>query len=358
MPPKEDMFRLGLSNPRNLSSLTLKDWDHLIRLGRKAEMLGRIHALLDESGFLRQIPGAPRAHLEAAHIVALDHERVVRWEVYCIQRALAQVEPSIVLLKGAAYVMSKLPFARGRLQSDVDILVPRSNLDAVESALFEHGWQNVNLEKYYQRYYRRWSHELPPLYHPERGTVIDVHHNILPVKGRLHPDPAKLLERAQPIDGSTCKRLCAADMVLHAAAHMFQSGDFHQGLRELMDVDGLIRFFSARPAFWQELLERTPEMDMHRPLFYALRYCRLFLETPIPEFLMSASQAWQPPRPILRVMDQLVFRALPPRLATMETLGSKSARWLLNVRSHWLSMPPLLLTQHFIHKTFKRQFSS
>jgi hypothetical protein len=27
-------------------------------------------------------------------------------------------------------------------------------------------------------------------------------------------------------------------------------------------------------------------MDMHRPLFYALRYSRLFLETPIPEFLM------------------------------------------------------------------------
>jgi hypothetical protein len=358
MPLKEDLLRPDLFTPRNLPSLTLKDWDYLIRLGRKAEMLGRIHALLDESGLLRQIPSAPRAHLEAAHIVALDHERVVRWEVYCIQRALAHVEPSIVLLKGAAYVMSKLPFARGRLQSDVDILVRRSNLNAVESALLEHGWQHVNLEKYYQRYYRQWSHELPPLYHPERETVIDVHHNILPEKGRLHPDQAKLLERAEPISGSPCKRMCDADMVLHAAAHMFQSGDLQQGLRELMDVDGLIRFFGARPTFWQELHERASEMDLHRPLFYALRYSRLFLETPIPEFLMSASQAWQPPRAILRVMDQLVFRALPPRLATMETLGSKSARWLLNVRSHWLSMPPLLLARHLIHKTFKRQFSS
>jgi hypothetical protein len=83
--------------------------------------------------------------------------------------------------------------------------------------------------------------------------VIDVHHNILPVKGRLHPDQAKLLERAQPIDGSTCKRLCAAEMVLHAAAHMFRSGDFHQGLRELMDIDGLIRSFSAASS----LLART-----------------------------------------------------------------------------------------------------
>jgi hypothetical protein len=354
MSPKEDLVRLGLLNPQNLSSLTLKDWDLLIRLGRKAAMLGRIHALLDESGLLQQIPTAPRAHLEAAGIVALDHERVVRWEVYCIQRALADVEPDWVLLKGAAYVMSQLPFARGRVQSDVDILVRRSKLNAVESALLDHGWQNVKLKKYDQRYYRQWGHELPPLYHPERETVIDVHHNILPEKGRLHPDPGKLLESAQPIDGTTCRSLCAADMVLHTAAHMFQAGELHQGLRELADIDGLLRFFSAHTTFWEELLERAPKMNLQRPLFYALRYSRLFLETPIPDFVMSASQSWQPRIPILHLMDQLVSRALLPRLAATETLGNKSARWLLYARSHWLSMPPLLLTQHLIHKAFKR----
>jgi hypothetical protein len=99
-------------------------------------------------------------------------------------------------------------------------------------------------------------------------------------------------------------------------------------------------------------------MDMQRPVFYALRYSRSFLETPIPEFVVSASQAWRPPRAILRVMDQLVSQALLPRLASTKTLASESARWLLYVRSHWLSMPPLLLTQHLIYKAFKRQFSS
>lgn len=147
-------------------------------------------------------------------------------------------------------------------------------------------------------------------------------------------------------------------MVLHTAAHMFQDGDLHQGLRELADVDGLLRFFSAQPGFWGELLQRAPEMDLHRPLFYALRYSRLFLQTPIPDYLMSASQAWQPPRPILRLMDLLVSRALLPRLATTATFGSPLARWLLYARSHWLRMPPLLLTHHLIHKAFKSQFSS
>src|SRR5215813_11839046 len=214
---EQDLVRLGLSDPKNLRSLTLRQWDLLIQQGRKAGMLGRIHALLDESGLLGQIPSAPKAHLEAAHVLALDQERVVRWEVYCIQRALAGVAPDFILLKGAAYVLSELPFARGRLQSDVDILAPKSKLNAVESALLAQGWKNVKLEKYDQRYYRQWSHELPPLQHAERGTVIDVHHNILPEKGRLHPNPNKLLERVQPINGTTYRRLCTLDMLLHAA---------------------------------------------------------------------------------------------------------------------------------------------
>jgi hypothetical protein len=285
--------------------------------------------------------------------VALDQERVIRWEVYCIQRALAAAEPDFVLLKGAAYLFSKFAFAKGRLQSDVDILVPRSKLNVVESALLEHGWQHVKLEKYDQRYYRQWSHELPPLYHPGRGTVVDVHHNILPETGRLHPDANKLLERAEPIDGTSYKRLSATDAVLHSAAHMFQSGDLHHGLRELADVDGLLRCFSRQPGFWPELLQRAPEMDLHRPLFYALRYTGRFLQTPIPDPVMSASEAWQPQGQLLSVMDRLVSRALVPQHATTATFTSELARWLLYVRSHWLSMPPLLLTRHLIHKGFK-----
>jgi hypothetical protein len=355
--PMQDLVRLALCNPQNLASLTLKEWDVLIQHGRKAAMLGKIHALLDESNLLHQIPSAPRAHLEAAHILACDQERVIRWEVYRIQRALARVVPNFVLLKGAAYVLSRLPIARGRVQSDIDILVPKSKLIAAETALLENGWKHVKLKKYDQRYYRKWSHELPPMYHSERGTVIDVHHNILPETGRLHPNPNKLLERAESINGSAYRRLCPVDMILHSAAHLFQDGDFHQGLRELADVDGLLRFFSAQRSFWAELLQRAPEMDLDRPLFYALRYSSRFLQTPIPDFLVSAAQAWQPQNLLLKAMDHLVYQALMPQ-NTHTRLATESARWLLYVRSHWLRMPPLLLSRHLLYKAFKNRLST
>jgi putative nucleotidyltransferase-like protein len=353
MTSNEDMVRRALCNPEFLPSLTLGEWDLFIRQARSAGVLARIHALMEQNDLLERIPAAPRTHLEAARVLARSQERVIRWEVYCIHRALSEVGTEFVLLKGAAYVLSEMPFAQGRMQSDVDILVPRSKLKIVESALLSHGWVGMKLEEYDQRYYRQWSHELPPLYHPNRNTVLDVHHNILPETGRLHPDPVKLLQAAEPIPGTSHKRLCPEDMILHSAAHMFQDGDLELGLRGLADVDGLLRVCGMRPDFWNTLLQRAPELELDRPLYYALRYADFFLKTPVPEHVKSACRKWKPPAPVLRLMDRLVSRALVPRHSSTASLRTLSARRLLYIKAHWLRMPPLLLARHLMHQSLR-----
>ena len=86
------------------------------------------------------------------------------------RKVLATVDVDLVLLKGAAYLMAGLPAARGRVFSDVDILVPVARLAEVENALMLHGWSTTHHNAYDQRYYRQWMHELPPLaQHPEDG---------------------------------------------------------------------------------------------------------------------------------------------------------------------------------------------
>jgi len=317
-----------------------------------AAVLGRLHALLEQQDLLEEIPLAPRHHLQGARLIATSQERVIRWEVHCIERALLPVQTEFVLLKGAAYVLSRLPFAQGRIQSDVDILVSRSNLKASESALLSHGWIHVKLDKYDQELYRKWSHELPPLYHPDRGTVLDLHHNILPESGRLHPNPEKLLAAAELIPGTRHKRLSAPDMVLHASAHMFQDGDFERAIRELADIDGLIRAFSGLPRFFDALVERAEELDLQRPLFYALRYTREFLKTPIPEHVISRIRSWAPLQPGLVLMDALVTQALLPR-PVPNVVGPGLASWLLYIRSHWLKMPPHQLARHLLHQSLR-----
>jgi hypothetical protein len=41
--------------------------------------------------------------------------------------------------------------------------VPRASLDAAERALVGAVWQMEALDPYDERYYRKWSHELPPM---------------------------------------------------------------------------------------------------------------------------------------------------------------------------------------------------
>ena len=127
-----------------------------------------------------------RASAAQGHVVAL-------WEVEAARRALAPLGVPVVLLKGSAFVAAGLSAAEGRSIGDLDILVPRDCLDAVETALLVAGWEWVKPDPYDDAYYRRWMHELPPLIHRDRDRMIDVHHTILPLTARVTPDAKTLI---------------------------------------------------------------------------------------------------------------------------------------------------------------------
>ena len=136
-------------------------------------------------------------------------------------------------MKGAGYVLGGIANARGRLSSDIDILVPKAALPDVELALAKAGWLGMKLDDYDQQYYRRWMHEIPPLRHRHRATVIDVHHTILPLTLRITPDADALISDALPVPvGShTAYVLTLEDMVIHAAVHAFYDGELNSRLR-------------------------------------------------------------------------------------------------------------------------------
>jgi hypothetical protein len=335
-------------------SLGPADWTRLIGLARHARLLPRLGLLLEDRRLLEVLPARVRDQLAADRPVGQQHERLIRWEVGRIREALSDVNTKVVLVKGAAYVMADLPAGRGRLVSDVDILVPRPDLRRVEQALLEAGWMHVRLDPYDQRFYREWSHELPPLQHRNRQSVVDVHHNILPVSGRLHPDAQALLETAVPI-GSGLWRLGPEDMVLHTAVHLFQDGDLAGSVRDLVDADALLRHFGKHePGFWDRLVPRARRLDLARPLFYTLRYASRMLGTPVPDDVRADVSVDGPPAPVRLLMDRLVARALLPVTGSHGTLGEDTSRMLLYVRSHWLRMPPGRLAAHLWHKTTRR----
>ncbi len=144
--------------------------------------------------------------------------------------------------------------------------------------------------------------------------------------------------------------------MLHTATHLFADGDLAGGLREVIDLDALLRHFDrTEPGFWGRLVPRSEELHLQRPLFYALRFCRRVLDTPVPASVKKASSIGRPGWPATPIMEKLAARALLP-----ETEGrawdTEMALWFLYVRSHWMRMPPWLLVQHLTRKTFRRWF--
>jgi hypothetical protein len=342
-----------LRTPASMASLGLAQWDLVLRQAERSDLNATLLELAEEQGVLAALPAPVRERLEWTRLAAQRHRQAVAWEVGQIAHALGPLNLPLVLLKGAAYVQADLAAARGRMFSDIDILVPFERLGEVESALLLRGWVTNLPDPYDQRYYREWMHELPPMQHAKRQTVIDVHHAILPRTAAAKPDPDKLRSAAVPLPGSPDVYVLApVDMVLHSAVHLFYEGEFHHGLRGLFDLHRLLGQFGAQPGFWDTLAARARELELERPLFYALRYCARLLHTPVPAQALQAEGAARPNRVLLALMDQLFCRVLLPDHPSADDWFSGTARFLLYMRGNWLRMPPMLLARHLFHKAF------
>ncbi|MFN0163554.1 MAG: nucleotidyltransferase family protein [Burkholderiales bacterium] len=336
--------------------LSQAEWDWVVPQARRSDLLARLAALATAQGIIGEIDPRPRAHLLSALTLESAQKDEVGAELADLARILGPLEIPVVLLKGAAYVLAELPAASGRMFSDIDILVPKSALSAVESELMQNGWMTTHHDAYDQRYYREWMHELPPMQHLRRGTVLDVHHALLPETARHHPHTGLLLEASYTVGAYPPLRVLApVDMVLHSMSHLFHNEEFSHGLRDLSDLDLLLRHFGKRDGFWQELPARAAILDLRRPLHYGLVMAHEVLGTPVPADTLGAVSRFGPSRPMLGLMRALWRRALRPQHHSAKGSLAPLALQCLYVRSHWLRMPPGLLVRHLLYKAWKRR---
>lgn len=333
--------------------LTVEDWSVLLGAARRGSLLSHVACRIERLGLMGDVPDSMRLHLSSALRRADTARTSTLREVRDIRRALGGAQIPLLLLKGAAYIVAGHEAGHGRLMSDVDIMVPRVRLMDAERSLLEHGWMSSKLDAYDQRYYRDWMHELPPMHHLERGSSLDVHHTILPPTGGIHPDVDALWAGARHNglpDGVGV--LCPEDMVLHSAAHLFHEGEFENGLRDLVDLDGLLREFGADAAFWDRLQTRAALHQIEWPLYYALRYCRRLFDTPVPAGIVEESQRRNAAFRYRGLMDRLMIRCLASVTETRPGLSVKLALFGLYVRSHYLRMPLRQLIPHLWRKQF------
>jgi hypothetical protein len=349
-----ELVSLVFRNPNAVQRFSMGDWDRLVRQARQVDLLARLHDLLRQGGLDAAIPAAARWHFETATVLADWQQSEMRRELRQLQTLLAELDFSPVVLKGAAYVAADLPAARGRRSDAIDLLVPRERLNDVESALARADWHTVDLPDYDRRYYRRWGHAASPQPH---ATVINVHHAIVPDTARFRPDAARLRRRAAELpDFSGMAILSTEDRILHAATLLFQEDTLPHGLRDLSDLDLLLRQAADEADFWSRLFARAEELELERPLFYTLRYGRHFFATPLPDGVSDHLAPAAPSTATLKLMDGIYTRMLTPNHHSCEDAFTPVARHASYLRAHWLRRPPRLLVPHLFRKAFTNSY--
>jgi hypothetical protein len=337
-----------------INTWSMTQWDSLLQQGYASGMMASIYAALSTSEKLDHIPAQMYWHLAAANTAYESHKDACLKEVKHIIEALSLTDVSPVFLKGTAYLLANDNAHYGRVFNDVDIFVAKTALPAVEQFLAWQGWSIVDKDDYDQAYYRQWMHELPPLTHQSRGTTLDVHHNLLPVIGRVKLDAHKLLDNASSIEGMNCQVLSPEDRVLHSASHLFLNGEFDSGFRDLYDLDQLLRQHTQNNSeFCTVLSERAKELGLDSVLRDCFRYTKYIFNTPIPDnaiALMNADRHWQC---IRAIRDGLFIRALQPRHDCCTDRWTPISLFILFLRGHWLKMPLHILLYHSVKKSWK-----
>ena len=325
----------AIRDPRSLANFDTATWERVLSCARRNAVLAFLGERAGSAGVIDDLPDIPRDALLSARTSAARIAQLARWELDRAHRALRPAGIPMIALKGVAYILRGMPHAATRLLSDIDIMVPRDRIIEAEQALLAAGWRSTNLDAYDQRYYREWSHEIPPL-------------------SRLRPDPEAFWANSESQGDSGVRVLSPVDTVLHAAVHLFFDSDFAGRFRDLVDLHELLEVFGPDDDFWPKLVSRGREQGLGRPLYYALQALSGVLGTPVPAVARQAANQFRPPLPVAQWMNRTLAEVLVPIDPQQWPPAHRRRLWLLYVRSHWLRMPAHLLVPHLVRKSMRR----
>jgi hypothetical protein len=275
----------------------------------------------------------------------------IRFEALQLEQLLSPAGIKPVFLKGAAYTLRNSANSMGRTCSDIDALILKTELRTAERVMQAGGWRSEPLSEYDNRYYREWAHEIPPIWHPIRGTVVDLHHNLLPpISGRA-PLASVLFTCVETLPNGH-RVLTAPATVLHSIIHLFVNDDISFGYRDLTDIWLLIDEFSS-PEFWTELEDLARRTGFGQELWYALKSVKSkFPHAGISnDTLVSLGNNFD--RPSKRwLLNHVLNPALRPNHSEVGSVTDRLASAFAYARGHWLKMPLGVLIKHTATKSW------
>lgn len=339
-----------LVNPKLGLTLSLHEWQNVIFVLREAKLLGSLYHTAKQASCYDDYPDYAQKHLFSAQIYAQRQAQQITFESLEIRALLEQVGVTAVFLKGAGYTLRNSLNGRGRVCSDIDILVTKENLPKAERHLKSNRWQSEQLNDYDEKYYRQWAHEIPPLFQINRATVLDMHHNVyLPISGRS-PDIDLFLDSRDKTE-SGCFVLNPRLSLLHSIIHLFTNEDSSSWMRDLFDIYLLAKEFND-DNLWEDIIELGNKTNFQFEVYCCLKaleyYSLMTLDRTSKKFIegfeVTKRQSW--------ILENAILPAFCPEHSLLMTNKISRAKNLVYLRGHWIKMPLGVLIKHFTFKSF------
>jgi hypothetical protein len=270
----------------------------------------------------------------------------VLFEAFELQRELSGKKQYLIFLKDAGYTLSVAQVGDARVYNDIDILADKESIDVIEKRLCLLGWLSEELTEHDEKDYRKWAHEIHPLMHGKRGTIVDVHHNIVPIISGQQVDADKFAKNSVTTKEGF-QILSFAAMNLDSLIHLIFNEEVKKGYRDLIDIHTLITTNNNKE-FWLSLMTLANETDFELELFLACRYAKKILRTEIPDFAQDKINQFCPWN--IAFLDFIYEKALKPNHPVCRPKFFAIAEFTVLIRGHFQKMPLHIHVYHLLCK--------
>lgn len=333
-------------DPASFAQHNIQEQSAFITILRNQKLLARFAYFLQSELDLESLDERVSRHLLNSLTVSKQQNKQVLSEVDEIKSILENESKFVVFLKGAAYSISGNLVGKGRIYSDIDVLVNKQDIKMCEQALALHGWLGEEISSYDDKYYRKWAHEIPPLRNMQRGTIIDVHHNIIPIVSKDAPTVEVLASHIET-DVNGIQVLSEAAQFVHSAVHLFRNEEYKNAFRDLLDLYLIVKDKSN--SFYTEIVQVAKTLGFSYETGLALYFVKYHLKLPINSKIITPLLGKSK---IRMAFDIHLFKAvLLPSHSLIKSNNNNGKHLLAAIRGHCIKMPLYLLMYHLTIKS-------
>lgn len=263
-------------------------WQEIQGIVRRQRVSALLHHRLQNRPAVREtVPDEIRREFQTAYQERTMRNLFLFSELQRMAKALNVRGIPVLVLKGVHLATEVYAEIGIREMDDIDLLVPREELQATVDIMRELGFDSrepIDVEQSSAD-----VHHLPRMLN-ENNTIVEVHWNITWPKDRYSlSDLDGLWDRARTLKIADVEvlGLCPEDLLLHLCVHASYQHMFYTGLRPSCDIDATIRAY-AEALDWDQVVERALQWEWNAGVYLMLRLTQMCLGTNVPASVLDA----------------------------------------------------------------------